>query len=253
MNAPIPDVVAHRGYALRYPENTLLAVREAIASGVRYVEVDVLLSRDGEPVLFHDEDVARMCGKPGLLQALSLAEIDMLRASEPEKFGDRYRKECIPTLNEFCECIADAPHITAFIEIKPQAVALHGADTCLTVIESPLAMIPGQSVLISIDVDFLAHLRRYRPDIPIGVVLEHWQQLESPAITALDAEYVFCDMDRLPGNGELQTPNAAKLVVYEIVDAALARELASRGVTLVESFACAELLQALGNTGPGDN
>ena len=50
----IPELVAHRGYALHYPENTLIGIEAAIRAGARYVEVDVQLSADKVPVLFHD-------------------------------------------------------------------------------------------------------------------------------------------------------------------------------------------------------
>lgn len=49
---------AHRGYSERYPENTLLAVQEGIALGVDLVEVDVYLSRDGVPVIAHDNHLS---------------------------------------------------------------------------------------------------------------------------------------------------------------------------------------------------
>src|SRR5207244_2240185 len=58
---PLPDLVAHRGYALRYPENTLVALDAAIRAGAKYVELDVQLSKDGFPVLMHDKTLARMC------------------------------------------------------------------------------------------------------------------------------------------------------------------------------------------------
>ncbi|MEK7733824.1 MAG: glycerophosphodiester phosphodiesterase family protein [Pseudomonadota bacterium] len=60
-----PELVAHRGYTLLYPENTLSAVRGAIEAGGRYVEVDIQLSRDEVPVLFHDHTLKRLCGVDG--------------------------------------------------------------------------------------------------------------------------------------------------------------------------------------------
>jgi len=47
-------LVAHRGWQRRYPENTLPAIKGALDAGARYIEVDVQLSADGVPVLFHD-------------------------------------------------------------------------------------------------------------------------------------------------------------------------------------------------------
>ena len=47
-------VIAHRGASAEAPENTLPAFERALALGVVEVELDVQLSRDGVPVLFHD-------------------------------------------------------------------------------------------------------------------------------------------------------------------------------------------------------
>jgi glycerophosphoryl diester phosphodiesterase len=54
-------VLAHRGYHIDYPENTMQAFDAAVRLGVDGIETDVRLSRDGLPVLVHDEKVA---GKP---------------------------------------------------------------------------------------------------------------------------------------------------------------------------------------------
>ena len=55
-----PDqLVAHRGWQRRYPENTLLAVDKAIGAGARHVEIDVQFSGDGRAVVFHDPDLFR--------------------------------------------------------------------------------------------------------------------------------------------------------------------------------------------------
>ncbi|WP_276271676.1 glycerophosphodiester phosphodiesterase [Haloarcula litorea] len=49
-----PSVVAHRGFAGQYPENTLAAMRGAAGAGADWVEVDVQPTADGDPVVFHD-------------------------------------------------------------------------------------------------------------------------------------------------------------------------------------------------------
>jgi hypothetical protein len=58
MTANITDrLVAHRGFSWHYPENTVAACEAALALGIKRVEVDVQLDRDGRPVLAHDIDV----------------------------------------------------------------------------------------------------------------------------------------------------------------------------------------------------
>lgn len=47
------QVVAHRGYKARFPENTMLAFKEAIRAGADAIETDVRLSHDGVVVLSH--------------------------------------------------------------------------------------------------------------------------------------------------------------------------------------------------------
>ena len=48
-------VFAHRGYSGKYPENTMLAFREAEKAGADGIELDVQLSKDGQIVIIHDE------------------------------------------------------------------------------------------------------------------------------------------------------------------------------------------------------
>jgi glycerophosphoryl diester phosphodiesterase len=54
-----PAIVAHRGYSRRAPENTLAAVRVAMACGADWIEVDVRATRDGMPVVLHDATLDR--------------------------------------------------------------------------------------------------------------------------------------------------------------------------------------------------
>jgi len=58
-----PLIIAHRGWSGRYPENTLAAIRGAIAWGVDMVEIDVQATGDGELVVFHDYRLDRIYGK----------------------------------------------------------------------------------------------------------------------------------------------------------------------------------------------
>lgn len=240
-----PRVVAHRGYALYYPENTLSAIQAAIDAGVGFVEIDVQMSSDGIPVLFHDEDTQRLCDVPGLLQQRPLAVILSLCPGYRSRFGDRFDDERIPTLLTFAALLAQNPNVSAFVEVKPEAVARHGTERTFDAVWSALDGVHAQCILISFDLPFLAEVRRRRPAQPIAVVVEHWHQLSSPAVDALRAEFVFCDRLGLPEKGMLRAPHAAQLVVYEVAESALAMALAARGVPMIETFECGEMLRAL--------
>lgn len=240
-----PRVVAHRGYALHYPENTLSAIQSAIDAGVSFVEIDVQMSSDGMPVLFHDEDTQRLCDVPGLLQQRPLAVILSLCPGYRSRFGDRFNGERIPTLMTFAALLAQHPNVRAFVEIKPEAVARHGSGRTFDAVWSALDGVHAQCILISFDLPFLAEVRRQRPTQPIAVVVERWHELSSPAIDALHAEFVFCDRMGLPEEGTLRAPHDAQLVVYEVAEIAVAMAMAARGVSMIETFECGEMLRAL--------
>ncbi|WP_404955972.1 glycerophosphodiester phosphodiesterase [Streptomyces sp. 147326] len=59
---PTLTAVGHRGDPYRFRENTLPSIRSAFAHGADAVEIDVRLTRDGVPVLLHDETLQRLWG-----------------------------------------------------------------------------------------------------------------------------------------------------------------------------------------------
>src|SRR6056297_841327 len=89
---------AHRGASAVAPENTLAAFTAALQAGADGIELDVHLTRDGVPVVMHDETVDRTTNGSGRIRDLSHAEIDDLDAGS--WFGPRWRGEKIPTLEK---------------------------------------------------------------------------------------------------------------------------------------------------------
>lgn len=75
---PTPLVIGHRGCAGEAPENTLPSFRLALEQGAVILESDVHLTRDGVPVLLHDDEVDRVSDGSGAVRDLSLAELRRL-------------------------------------------------------------------------------------------------------------------------------------------------------------------------------
>jgi glycerophosphoryl diester phosphodiesterase len=75
-------LIAHRGGVVddTRAENSAGAVEEAIARGYWMVEVDVRRSRDGEPVLHHDNTLARYYGESKRVEEMRWRELQQLRA-----------------------------------------------------------------------------------------------------------------------------------------------------------------------------
>lgn len=80
-----PLIIAHRGASAERPENTLAAFRRALALEVDGIELDVRVTRDGVPVVFHDPTLRRMTGRAGRVAAKTWAELAALpvRGAEP--------------------------------------------------------------------------------------------------------------------------------------------------------------------------
>ncbi|MFZ0219984.1 MAG: glycerophosphodiester phosphodiesterase [Candidatus Aquirickettsiella sp.] len=116
-----PLVIAHRGGAGLWPENTLFALQEAAKIGVDLSEIDIHMTRDGVLVAIHDESVDRTTNAKGLVQDLTFAELKKLDAGyrwtndEGRTFPFRGQGIKIPSLNEI---FAAFPKQVISIEIK---------------------------------------------------------------------------------------------------------------------------------------
>jgi glycerophosphoryl diester phosphodiesterase len=123
-----PLVIAHRGASAYAPENTLAAFKLAFDMGADGIELDVELTKDGVPVVFHRGDLDHFDqnhnthGRGSLLN-LTLAEVKQLDAGA--WFNARFRGEKIPTLEEVLSSVGSRGLI--MIEIKWTAVALRNA------------------------------------------------------------------------------------------------------------------------------
>lgn len=72
---PGPRIFAHRGLHTEFPENTAGAFRAALAAGARYLETDVVASRDGTAMVAHDLTLDRIAGDSRALAEVSAAEL----------------------------------------------------------------------------------------------------------------------------------------------------------------------------------
>lgn len=91
-------ITGHRGAAALAPENTLAGIKKAVASGIKWIEIDVQLSADNIPVIIHDRTVQRCTNGQGRVGDLNLDELKALDAGS--WFAAEFAGETIPTLEE---------------------------------------------------------------------------------------------------------------------------------------------------------
>lgn len=79
MNKIKPDdelkIIAHRGFNIDYPENTLLAYKAALNSNVDMLEIDVHLTKDQELVVIHDDKIDRTSNGTGYIKNYTIDEL----------------------------------------------------------------------------------------------------------------------------------------------------------------------------------
>lgn len=99
---PERGVIAHRGDAAEFPENTIPAFKAAVMKGAEMVELDEWRCKTGELVVMHDGKVDRSTNGTGRIADLTLAEIRALDAGS--KKGAAFAGEKVPTLDEALDC-----------------------------------------------------------------------------------------------------------------------------------------------------
>lgn len=109
-----PLVGAHRGGALLWPENSLLAFRNALALGVDFIETDVHLTADGETVILHDPTLDRTTTGSGAVRDVRLADLAPLRLRTADGIPTG---EGIPTLAQVLDLVRDST-AALLLEIK---------------------------------------------------------------------------------------------------------------------------------------
>lgn len=109
-----PGVAAHRGGALLWPENSLTAFRNALSLGVDYLETDVHLTADGEPVVLHDPTLDRTTTGTGAVRATSAADVARLRL---RGLDGAPTADGVPTLAAFLDLVRDR-RTQLLVEIK---------------------------------------------------------------------------------------------------------------------------------------
>lgn len=240
MNAP--QLVAHRGYALHYPENTLLALRKAVQAGARFIEFDIQLTADGVPVLLHDATLQRMAGSEQCIHELTLTEARTHVLAEPGRFGTTFTDVRIATLTEAVAWLRTVPTTTAFVEIKRASLRRFGIEQVMDAVLPVLAPVSNQCVVISFD-DMAVRYARAHSAMKIGWVFEPWSDDALAEARQLKPDYLFTDADALPPEVTVLPAGPWQWAIYEVTDPELALRLAARGAALVETFAIGEMLR----------
>jgi glycerophosphoryl diester phosphodiesterase len=214
--------IAHRGLhdeARGVVENSLASARAAISKNYA-IECDVQLSRDGEAVVFHDDDLSRLTDAQGRLDARTAQELTRLRL--------RGCDETLPLFSQLLDAVAGRTPLV--VELKSR---FDGDLSLARRIAGLVSGYDGPLVLESFDPDPIAFLRAHAAalgiaHIPLGIVAQaRYEADEWPGLSAARRaelthwlhfprsvpEFVSFNVDDLPNAAPLLLREGLKLPV----------------------------------------
>lgn len=175
------EIVAHRGAPVEVPENTLPAFQRAIALGADAIELDVRLTKDQEPVVFHYFYLQELTDLPGPVFQFTRQELSRAR------FGPQFKQDgagfSVPTLREVLETIGG--QVALEIEIKgpePEAPGIIGS-----LLQEYRSLWDGFEIT-SFEPQLLVAMRQECPGIAVDLLFprsEPWMGLDVVAHAAL--------------------------------------------------------------------
>jgi glycerophosphoryl diester phosphodiesterase len=248
----IPRVIGHRGAAAAAPENTLASLRKAKELGAEWVEFDVKLTRDGVPVLIHDERLERTTSGRGEVALTTLAELERLDAGG--WFAPEFRGERVPTLEAALSLCAKLG-LGINVEIKP--CPGRAAATARATLEALRRCWPGAlpaPLISSFEPVCLAIARDLAPEVPRGYLAIALPRRWREALETYRCSTLHLSARRL---GPLQraavVAAGVPLLLYTVNAPNRARRLLAAGVAAVFTDRVGEVLAALNSARDANN
>lgn len=147
------NIVGHKGAAGYAPQNTLASFRMAINIGCNRAELDVNRTKDGQVVVFHDDEVSKLTNGVGFVSEMTLTALKALDCEQGEK---------IPTLQEVIDVCKNK--INLQIELKSDGTPELVNDLILK------NDIQKQVVITSFRDYLLKEIKQLNPDLKVGLL-----------------------------------------------------------------------------------
>lgn len=233
--------VAHRGYAFKYPENTLLAMAKAVEAGALFLECDIQLTSDHIPILHHDPDLARSTGRGGTVMDLTFKELSRLSFGEPGRFGKQFDGTEITPLKDMVKLLQQNPEVCLFVEFKEESLDRFGIETMVRAVIEAIKPVMERCIAISFATAPLVEARKQGWQ-KTGWVVRRYNDESKKMAESLFPDYLFCNYQKIsPVPGALWKGNW-KWALYEITEPAMAQKWLGLGADMIETMQIGEML-----------
>ncbi|MFC3747866.1 glycerophosphodiester phosphodiesterase [Paenibacillus sp. GCM10012306] len=216
--------VAHRGFSGKAPENTLAAVRMALELPfVRWMEIDVQLSRDGVPVVIHDYTLDRTTNGHGKVREMTWESIRRLDAGGWK--GRAFRGEKVPSLDEVLTLVSGKIHLN--IELKTVNDLYPGLEQAVIDLVNARNM-RDKVVLTSFDHGSLQRIKALDPRFSTGLIYDSRSGDPAARTQELQCSFLSIRFSRLnPHMAGLLAEQGIKVMAWTVNKARDMRRLAA--------------------------
>lgn len=187
---PYPKLFAHRGGGTLAPENTLAAIQVGCALGYQAVEFDVKLTADGVAILMHDPVLGRTSTGHGEVARLAFDEL--VREDAGSWHSPAFRGERIPRFTEVAQWLI-SHGMQANVEIKPCPGREEETGHLVGGLCRDLWLgQPVQPLVSSFSSTALTAARKVAPGLPLGFLVEEFQESHLAPLDALRCVSLHC-------------------------------------------------------------
>lgn len=255
---PVIRYVAHRGYHVQAPENTMPAFAAAAEAGYQFLESDVHFTKDGVAVLCHDSTINATARNADGSKIVGVKSIQFMTYEQllPYDFGiaagEAYRGTRIPTFREWIAFCREAD-VTPYIELK-SSMTTEQVQTLMQLVEE--AGMTDRAVWISFtwNLRMLQDVVAANPEAEVGLLSNGLANTTVAMAKTLQTgqNRVFLDVLHTAVNRlsmQLAAQAGLEVEAYTVNDAELADALTSLGVvgittnTLLPAATTAEPMQ----------
>lgn len=162
-------VLGHRGYRSKYLENTIESIIGALKAGADGVEVDVRLTRDGVPIVYHDPSLRRLAGVKKRVKELTVSDVKNLKVRKSAP---------IPTLAEVLDVIVKYSSRRPLIDLEVKDYKASGR--LLKLVEERCLL--DTTIFTSSDPRALIQLRMHSRGAKLGYIVRRPSTMFNPFI-----------------------------------------------------------------------
>jgi len=179
------EIIAHRAGYKTAPENTLIAIEEAIEKGVMIIELDIQLTKDGVPVLHHDYALTRMVGVSKRVSDVTYRELQTYTIKNTVN-------EKIPSLIDALKTIDKRAYV--LLDLKSDKSTKKLIDAIVQDLRS--SGMTDYVYIQSFNTNLLKYAREKAPEIRLGqVIYFFWGSLDALDVDFYTLHYTMLSRD----------------------------------------------------------